>query len=173
VPKPISETARTQTLIRSVIRTGTLQPLKKVSGRERAALRKRAERSELSAVKPSTVKRNITECIRLAMDGDPTGILDPDRIPLHKLALKIVSELSGEEIESWKQHRVLEMIWDRTEGRVPDRLEHEVNVRGVIALPVVTSSALDWAADAVKVLGSARKEDALEVRALPSPKDDA
>lgn len=68
---------------------------------------------------------------------------------------------------------MLELVWDRTEGRVPDKLEIDATVRGVIALPVVSSSALDWSADAVKVL-SGHRRDVIDTPALPpaSPKDD-
>jgi len=165
--KSIENGTRSTTLIRSLIRNEPIKnPKNRISNREREALRKRAEASELSTVTPQRVKRNLTECLKIALDGDPSGILDPDRTPLHKLALKMVRELSDDQMELWRQHRMLELVWDRTEGRVPDRLEHDVNVRGVIALPVVTSSEMNWAADAVKVLGPSRT---IDVRSLPSP----
>jgi len=168
------ETApRAADLIRSLIRTEPVkEPNRRISHRERAALRKRAEASEMSTVPPRVVKRNLTECLKIALDGDPDGILDGDRIPLHRLATKIVSELTDDQMELWRQHRMLELVWDRTEGRVPDRLEHELNIKGVIALPVITSSEMNWAADAVRVLGPSRT---IDVQALPpkaSPDED-
>lgn len=164
--------SKNTTLIRSLIRTETLKPLKNVSGRERAALQRRAAASDLSAIPAPAVRRNLTECIKIALDGDPNEVLN-DKIPLHRLANKMAKELSGEEVEIYRQHRLLELVWDRTEGRVPDKLEIDATVRGVIALPVVSSSALDWSADAVKVL-SGHRRDAIDTPALPpaSPKDD-
>ena len=173
MPKPIGNSKRPDTLIRSLIRTEPVtDPGKRMSGREREALRRRAAASDLSVVPPRVIKRNLTECLKIALDGDPSEILD-DRIPLHRLAFKMVRELSDEQHELWRQHRLLELVWDRTEGRVPDKLEIDATVRGVIALPVVSSSALDWSADAVKVL-SGHRRDVIDVPALPpaSPKDD-
>ena len=129
--------------------------------------------TEVTAAPVRTVKRNLTECLKVALDGDPDGILDGDRIPLHRLAKKMVRELSDEQHELWRQHRMLELVWDRTEGRVPDRLEHDINVRGVIALPVITSSEMNWAADAVKVLGPSRTIDVSALPPKPSPDEDA
>lgn len=171
--KTLKPGGRTDTLIRSLIRNEPVDdPKKRISNRERAALRRRAEASELSTVTPQTVKRNLTECVKIALDGDKSKILDPDRVPIHKLALKMVRELSEGNIELWRQHRMLELVWDRTEGRVPDRLEHELNIRGVIALPVVTSSEMNWAADAVKVLGPSRTIDVQALPPKPSSGDD-
>jgi len=171
-----SSTAKAQqaaTLIRSLIRNEPVkEPQRRISHREREALRKRAEASELSTVPAKVIKRNLTECLKIALDGDPDGILDGDRIPLHRLATKIVREMTDDQLELWRQHRMLELVWDRTEGRVPDRLEHELNVRGVIALPVVTSSEMNWAADAVKVLDPSRTIDVRALPPKPSSNDD-
>lgn len=164
---------KTARLIRSLVKGETaVPPARKISGRERTALQRRAEMAEVTTAPVRTVKRNMTECLKIALDGDPERILESDRIPLHRLVQKMVRELSDEKLELWRQHRMLELVWDRTEGRVPDRLEHELNIRGVIALPVVTSSEMNWAADAVKVLGPSRTIDVQALPPKPSSGDD-
>lgn len=121
---------------------------------------------------PYASRQVLSDCVKIALAGDPDGVLD-DSIPLHGLVKKIAAELSGKDEPVWRMHRLLELVWDRMEGRVPEKLEIDAQVRGVIALPVVSSSALDWSADAVKVLAGrsnagAVREDVIDVPALPS-----
>lgn len=130
---------------------------------------------EANQIPEGVSKRNLTEVVKIAMEGDPNHLLD-ESIPLHRLAMKITNELSGPERPAWLQHRLLELFWARIEGKLADKLDVDVAVRGVIALPVVTSSALDWAADAVQILSSARERQTIDVAALPSgpsPEGDA
>lgn len=108
----------------------------------------------------------LTDAVKTALSGDPDRRLD-SAIPLHALALKIARELTEDEQPVWQMHRLLELIWDRLEGKVPDKLETDIRVQGVIALPVVQSSALDWSRDAIEVLAPVQNRPA-----LPSPNQD-
>ena len=110
--------------------------------------------------------RVLSDCVKIALAGDPNRLLDRS-VPVHRLAAKIADELSGDDEPAWKMHRLLELVWDRLEGKVAEKLEIDAQVRGVIALPVVTSSTLDWSADAIKVLATTH-----EAPALPSSDQD-
>ncbi len=162
--------ARPERILRKIVKEGTTSGVALLAEGKKG--RYKQPPSPLSkgidVSKPTLTRRNLTECVRVAMQGDPLDQLDPE-IPLHRLAQKIATELSGEETEVWKQHRLLELFWDRTEGRVPEVLESTVTVKGVIALPVVTSSAMDWSRDAVDVLNARRS--AIDVQALPPAPD--
>ncbi len=96
-------------------------------------------------------------------------------VPIGKLVRRLVGDLiDPEEKVDW---HVLAMIWERLEGRVPERLEAELNIRGVIALPVLRASEMDWSADAVAALTGHSERPALtlpptSVRTEPEPSSD-
>lgn len=93
--------------------------------------------------------RTLTALISAELWGDQQGVVDQS-VPIGRVARRIVSDLENPDQRlDW---HLLALIWERMEGRVPDRLEVEATIRGVIALPVLRASEMDWAADAVSVL---------------------
>jgi len=93
--------------------------------------------------------RSITELFRAELWGDSQGVVDSS-LPIGQVVKRVVGHLTDKD-EKLDWH-VLGMVWERLEGRIPDRLEVEATIRGVIALPVLRASEMDWSADAVSVL---------------------
>jgi hypothetical protein len=111
------------------------------------------------------------------MNGNELNL--PKSLPIVRLAERIRDGLLDTEIPIHSQHQLLGLVWERAEGKVPDKLEVDIAIRGVIALPLLRASEIDWGAEAVQVLAadaSARKairdasaQDADELPATPDP----
>lgn len=121
------------------------------------------------------VRKSLTEVLRHVMNGDPECLLDKGA-PIVRLAMKIRDDLlrEGKPVD-W---HLLELVWDRFEGAVPAVVESNVTVRGVIALPVLRASEIDWAADAVSSLAAPppppplQLGPAIDVKATSSNQDE-
>lgn len=123
-------------------------PLPKQGGKLSAAKAK----SHSSITGSKRMDRTLTALIQAELWGDKNGVVDRS-VPIGRVARRIVDDL--EDRSQRLDWHLLALIWERMEGRVPDRMEIEATVRGVIALPVIKASEIDWTADAVAALSDA------------------
>lgn len=124
-------------------------------------------------------KRTLTEVLGTLLQGDPEALEQRHRrVPIVRLAARIRDSLTGtatvedpDPVPVHQQHQLLGLVWERGEGKVAERLDARLTIQGVIALPMIRSSEMDWGADAARYLAedAARRRLALPAQVVGEP----